>query len=112
MPRATSIRFWDRLHLVVGRGGRAKWVQWSVEGVLGEKWVWSKIAQKLIKGVEKVGNRPKWGSFIIFLDSIYNFLSNDVYYGLRDPLVAAIEFLENRKISRKSVENPTFGVPW
>ena len=35
-----------------------------------------------------------------------NFLSNDVYYGIRDPLVAAPEFFENRKISRKSAENP------
>ena len=65
-------------------------MRWSMEGVLGEKWVRSKIAQNLIKGVEKVGNRPKWGSFIIFLDSLYNFLSNDVYYRLRDPLVAAL----------------------
>ena len=68
--------------------------------------VWSKITQNLIKGVEKVGNRPKWGSFIIFLNFIDNFLSNDVYYGIRDPLVAAPEFFENRKISRKSAENP------
>ena len=71
-------------------------MRWSVEGVLGEKWVWSKIAQNLIKGVEKVGNRPKWGSFIIFLNSMDNFLSNDAYYGIRDLLVAEIQVFENR----------------
>ena len=73
--------------------------------VLGEKSGSSKIGQKSIKRPKEVVRRPKWGSFIVFLKTMVNFLSNDVYYGPRAPLVAALEFLENQEISRKSVEN-------
>ena len=36
-------------------------------------------------------------------------LSFDVYYGSQDPRDKAVDFFENRKISRKSVENPSVG---
>ena len=62
-------------------------------GGLGEKWGWSKIAQNLIKRGVGGGRRPKSVSFLIFLDSMDNLLSFDVYYSPRDPLVAEPEFL-------------------
>ena len=63
----------------------------------------SKITQKSIKPCVGVGRRPKSGSLEVFLDSMDRGLSFDVYYSPGDPLGAALEFFENREISRTSV---------
>ena len=111
MPRATPSLILGALAPV----GGARWACEAVSGVGGthfdEKSGSPKIAQKSIKRRKKVVTRPKSGSVEIFLDSMDRGLSFDVYYSLRDPLVAALEFFENRKIWRKSVENRVVGGP-
>ena len=111
MPRATPSLILGALAPV----GGARWagkVVWGVGGThLDEKWGSPKIAQKSIKRRKKVVGRPKSVSVEVFLGSMDPGLSFDVYYSLRDPLVAALEFFENRKIWRKTGENRVVGGP-
>ena len=97
MPKATPSSILGALTPV----GGARWagkVVWGVcETHLDEKSGSPKIAQKSIKRRKKVAGRPKSGSVEVFLGSMDRGLSFDVYYSLRDPLVAALEFFENRK---------------
>ena len=111
MPRATPSLILGALAPV----GGARWagkVVWGVGGThLDEKSGSPKIAQKSIKRRKKVVGRPKSVPVEVFLGSIDPGLSFDVYYGPRDPLVAALEFFENRKIWRKTGENRVVGGP-
>ena len=90
--RLPPVGFWGALHLVVGRAGSTKWAHRSVKGVLGEKWGWSKIAQKIIKRCGGGVSRPKLVCFIIFLESMDPGLSFKVYYSPRDPFPAKCKF--------------------
>ena len=98
MPRATPRLILGALTPV----GGARWACEAVSGVgrthFDEKSGSPKIAQKSIKQRKKVAGRPKSVSVEVFLGSMDRGLSFDVYKGLRDPLVAALEFFENRKI--------------
>ena len=112
MPRATPSSIFGALAPV----GGPRWageVGARVDGThFAEKSGSPKIAQKWTKRRKKVAGRQKWMSVGVFLGSMDPGLSFDVYYSLRDPLVAALEFLENRKIWRKWVENRSVGGAW
>ena len=106
MLRATSSLI---LGALVPVGG-PRWACEAISGVdgthLDEISGLPKNAQKSKKRRKKVVGRPKSVSVEIFLGSMDQGLSFDVYYSLRDPLVAALEFFENRnfaKIGRRSV---------
>ena len=83
---------------VVGRWGR-----------FGRKIGVAENRSKIDKTAQKGVGRSESVPLEVFLDTIGPGLSFDVYYSPRDPLVAALEFLENRKIWRKSVENRVVG---
>ena len=95
--------------------GGARWagkVVWGVGGThLDEKSGSPKIAKKSIKRRKKVAGRPKSVSVEIFLGSMDPGLSFDVYYGSRDPLVAALEFLKIEKFGENRSKIGWWEVP-